>query len=122
MTTPGSVMALLDRLRTLPYYADQIIHVEKSPGKPASYATLAVPLHPVLARAFQRCVQCSSHADSQETEGEGEGEEGGSECLRLYSHQVLAVDALRAGRHVTISTPTASGEPIEQQAPCCCCA
>jgi DEAD/DEAH box helicase domain-containing protein len=36
----------------------------------------------------------------------------GLSIRNLYSHQALALDALRAGKHVAVSTPTASGKTL----------
>ena len=112
LTAHGSVKALIQRLREQPYYSTQITHVHMVPGKVAHYATLHKPLHPVLSRAFGRDLQ-DVHVQSQ---SQAHTHTCTCTCtctysdLKLYSHQVLAIDALRDGKHVTISTPTASGK------------
>ena len=124
------MQALLDSLRALPFYSNQVAHVQRVPGRPARYATLGLatrhhrcrPLHPVLAIAFQQVVSAPASAPAPRSvsdltgagggvqkEKEEEEEEGGR-ALRLYTHQVQAINALREGRHVIVSTPTASGE------------
>lgn len=67
---------------------DRVAHVERIPGRPAQYATPARPLHGVLADWLER----------------------GS--VRLYSHQARALDAVRAGRDIVMTTPTASGKTL----------
>lgn len=148
MTAPGSVLALLSRLRAQPSYVGQIQHVHKVAGSAACYDSLAYPLHPVLAQAFQQALggqsgatgatgvttgatatssiattssgvttdgtvtattTMTSEATSGKEKNEGDGFVANSP-LRLYAHQVQAINALREGRHVIISTPTASGE------------
>lgn len=136
LTAPGSVLALLDRLRALPFYTDQIVHVERVAGRAARHDSLAAPLHPALARAFQQTMSVSGtgagagagvdHGGSEEEEEGEQQQQQESSCapppppppLRLYTHQVQAIDALREGRHVIISTPTASGET--HISPCVC--
>jgi len=41
----------------------------------------------------------------------------GSGISRLYSHQVSAIDLVRSGRHVVVSTPTASGKTLVYNLP-----
>jgi DEAD/DEAH box helicase domain-containing protein len=41
----------------------------------------------------------------------------GSGISRLYSHQALAIDLIRSGRHAVISTPTASGKTMTYNLP-----
>ena len=41
----------------------------------------------------------------------------GSGISRLYSHQVSAIDLVRSGRHVVVSTPTASGKTLVYSLP-----
>ena len=76
----------LRRIRSSPNIRDQIEHVELIPPRSARFAEPSQPLHPVLNDRLR--------------------ELGVS---RLYSHQASAVDSVRAGRHIVVVTPTASG-------------
>ena len=74
------------------------MHAEHFSGAPARYApgqgeagALSPPLPPQLLRALER--QCGVGA-------------------RLYTHQAAAITAVRAGSHVALSTPTASGKSL----------
>ncbi len=70
-------------------YDGQIAHVETVPAREAQYGDLASPIPGVLAGALA---------------------ETGVE--RLYSHQVDAIDAIRAGENVVVVTGTASGKTL----------
>jgi DEAD/DEAH box helicase domain-containing protein len=58
------------------------------PARPAEYATLGPPLPPPLQRHLDRA------------------------GIRLYRHQVDAIQAVRDGGNVVLSTPTASGKTL----------
>lgn len=79
----------LRRLRTARGYRDQIAHVERIPGRKARYGELERPLHPQVDAALRRL---------------GIG--------RLYTHQAAAINALRRGHNVVITTGTASGKTL----------
>ncbi len=81
--------ALLDYIRTHDWFADQIVHIEVIPARPAQYADVAGGLHPALEQTLA---------------------EHGIE--RLYCHQAEAIEHLRAGRNVVIVTGTASGKTL----------
>lgn len=83
------VAALLDRIRNRPDYDGQIAHVETLPERPGRFATPSVPLSPVLASLI-----------------------GGCGVDRLYTHQVQALEAARAGRDAVVVTGTASGKTL----------
>jgi DEAD/DEAH box helicase domain-containing protein len=70
-------------------FAPHIVHHREIPGKGAVFSDLARPLHPALEKALAR-----------------------QELVRLYGHQVRAVDAVRDGSHVMVATPTASGKSL----------
>jgi len=70
-------------------YDGQIAHVETVPAREARYGELAEPIPDVLAKVLA---------------------EIGVE--RLYSHQVDAIDAIRAGENVVVVTGTASGKTL----------
>ncbi|MDR7568941.1 MAG: DEAD/DEAH box helicase, partial [Armatimonadota bacterium] len=70
-------------------YGDRIVHVEHFPPRAARYADPTCPLAPPLREALRR-----------------KGIE------RLYLHQALAVDAVRAGESIVVTTSTASGKTL----------
>ncbi|MFQ5893174.1 MAG: DEAD/DEAH box helicase, partial [Nitrospinota bacterium] len=80
---------LLDQLKTSEEYARQVVHHEVIPEKPARYAEPSAPLPQGLTTALRRL---------------------GIE--RLYTHQVEALEAVRADQHVAVVTPTASGKTL----------
>jgi DEAD/DEAH box helicase domain-containing protein len=84
-----SLENVLEDLRADPAIGANITHWETLPPRPARYsafpAHLDPRLHQVLAR---RGIQ------------------------QLYTHQVAAVEHVRAGRHVVVVTPTASGKTL----------
>ena len=69
----------------------RLVHVEQLPARPARYGTLASPLPPAVSERL------------------------GVE--QLWSHQTQAIDHLRAGRSVAVSSGTASGKSLCFQAP-----
>src|SRR5437868_11818411 len=79
----------LHDLRRAPFYKGQIAHVQHIPARNARYGDLERPLAPALAERLQ-----------------AQG------ITRLYAHQAEAVNAARAGEHVTIVTATASGKTL----------
>jgi DEAD/DEAH box helicase domain-containing protein len=84
-------MAVADLLRLLkvnPTYRNRIVHINAVPPEEARYGRLETPLSPTL----------ESYLDHKN--------------IRLYSHQCKAVDHIRAGRNVIITTPTASGKTL----------
>ncbi|MGQ0548820.1 MAG: DEAD/DEAH box helicase [Armatimonadota bacterium] len=79
-------------LRSLPDRADyrgQIVHTRFLPARGARFGTLERPLHSRLERWLQ--------------------ERG---ITRLYTHQAAAIEAVRRGAHVAVTTPTASGKTL----------
>lgn len=83
------VPALLERMQRAPDYAGQLQHVEVLPAREGQYATPAEPLPDAVADLLKAC---------------------GVE--RLYSHQVAALEAARAGRDTVVVTGTASGKTL----------
>jgi DEAD/DEAH box helicase domain-containing protein len=83
------VAALLKRIQSRPDYAGQLEHVEVLPERPGRFAApqtpFAEPLRQLLA-------------------------ERGIE--QLYCHQVVALEAARAGRDLVVVTGTASGKTL----------
>ena len=83
------VTRLLERMKSRRDYAGQLEHVEMLPERPGEYASPATPLVAPLKRLLA-----------------GRGIE------RLYSHQVTALEAARAGRDWVAVTGTASGKTL----------
>jgi DEAD/DEAH box helicase domain-containing protein len=63
--------------------------------------------------ATEACFNSPARPWSDEMQGLLEG----SGISRLYSHQVSAIDLIRSGRHVVVSTPTASGKTLVYSLP-----
>ena len=84
----------LNRLRSLPTYRDQIVHSHVDEAREAVYADPREPLG--------EC--CASYLESVGID-------------RLYSHQVEAIDSIRAGRDILVVTGTASGKSLCYQLP-----
>ena len=85
--SPGSVTDLVARLRDV--YASRITGTATLPARPGSYRDLPADLDARLAVALQR-----------------------RGITQLYSHQHAAWEAVRAGQHTVIVTPTASGKTL----------
>ena len=83
------VAAFLRDLQALPGYGGQIAHVQSIPEREPAYGELREPLSAPLSSALRRA---------------------GIESL--YSHQAEAVDAVRDGHNVIVSTPSASGKSL----------
>jgi len=82
-SVPDVVRLLKDR------YGDRIVHVEHLPPRDAHYQDPARPLPPRLVEALRR-----------------------RGITRLYRHQAEALDAVRAGESVVVTTRTASGKTL----------
>ncbi|HLW60586.1 MAG TPA: DEAD/DEAH box helicase [bacterium] len=80
---------LLGAVREDPRYRGQIVHEERFPARSARYATLREALAPPLAEALVRLG-----------------------ITRLYTHQAEAVEAVRGGESVIVTTGTASGKSL----------
>ena len=84
-------MAVADVLRLLevnPVYRNRVVHIETTAPEPPRYGTLAVPLPETLDAYLQ------------------------ASGIRLYTHQCTAINRIRAGTNVIITTPTASGKTL----------
>jgi DEAD/DEAH box helicase domain-containing protein len=84
-------MAIADLLRLLgvnPMYRNRVVHTEITPPAESRYGLLKTPLSPSL----------ESYLDNKR--------------IRLYSHQCEAIDSIRDGKNVIITTPTASGKTL----------
>ncbi len=83
------VETFLDRIANHEFFADQIMHVEMIPARPAVYGEVPGGLHPA--------VQAALHKQG---------------ISRLYSHQAEAIANIREGNNVVIVTGTASGKTL----------
>jgi DEAD/DEAH box helicase domain-containing protein len=93
-TSTMSPEAFLEHLKALPWYRNQITHVEPLPARPASTCPPRFPLSPGSLAAL-RWRGLSSGPSS------------------LYSHQARAIDAvLLHHKHVVVATATASGKSL----------
>ncbi|HKW51587.1 MAG TPA: DEAD/DEAH box helicase, partial [Candidatus Eisenbacteria bacterium] len=72
----------------------ELVHLERLPARPASYAELGSPLPDALRQVL----------DAQG-------------ISRLYSHQARAIDLARADTNVVIATGTASGKSLAYNIP-----
>lgn len=84
-------MAVIDLIRLLnvnPVYRTRFVHMKTSEPEPARYGLLETPLSPSL----------DAYLDQQ--------------GIRLYSHQCEAINHLRAGKNVILTTSTASGKTL----------
>ena len=83
------VTAFLESLRSSPTYQNQIVHIQKFDAREAQYAELS----PQPSARIQTALKWAG-------------------IERLYTHQVEAIEHLRAGRHVVVETGTASGKTL----------
>jgi len=81
--------AFLEHLRQKPWYAGQLVHLERVPARTACFGDLERALHPLLEERLRALG-----------------------IRRLYSHQARAVNAVWRGANVVVSTPTASGKSL----------
>ena len=79
----------LDAIQSAPWYVEQIVHSEDVPRREARYGALDRPLPNRLQAALES-----------------------AGINALYTHQTDALNALRRGKNVIVSTPTASGKSL----------
>lgn len=79
----------LTKIQRQRWYKGQIAHVERIPGRSPRYGELERPLPPRVAQALRRIG-----------------------ITRLYVHQAAAINAIRQGHNVVITTGTASGKTL----------
>ncbi|MEK7847940.1 MAG: DEAD/DEAH box helicase, partial [Chloroflexota bacterium] len=79
----------LGHLRSLPFYRDQIAHIEPIPPREARFGDLERPLPPQVEAKIRA-----------------------KGLFPLYSHQTQALNALRRGENVAVATPSASGKSL----------
>ncbi|UCE14318.1 MAG: DEAD/DEAH box helicase, partial [Candidatus Heimdallarchaeota archaeon] len=83
-----SIEAFLSKIEKEPNYQNQIIFKTVIPAKQAQYGTLGFDLEPELTKWLEQ------------------------KKIRLYSHQVKALNEIHEGKNVVITTPTASGKTL----------
>ena len=83
------IAKFLDEIERDPNYRDQIVHVENIPSRQAVYGELEKPPSPQIREILSK-----------------QGIES------LYSHQVDAIDAVRAGKNIVVVTSAASGKTL----------
>ena len=79
----------LAALKRAPQYRDQIVHEEAFPARTAQFGELSRPLSDAVATALRR-----------------------RGVTRLYTHQADAIEAVRTGASVIVTTGTASGKTL----------
>jgi len=89
-----NVRHVIEELKRQPGYRGQIVHLERLPARRARYGRLDAPLPPALVAAMRA-----------------------NGTARLYSHQARAIDAVRAGQHVIVTTAAASGKSLVYNVP-----
>ncbi|OZJ06860.1 hypothetical protein BZG36_00217 [Bifiguratus adelaidae] len=92
-----SLAAILEEVQEEEFYSSQIVENGRRtfPIKEAVYGELDHPLSPQLAAALEQS----------------------KKITRVYSHQAKAINDLRAGHNVIVSTSTASGKSLIYQIP-----
>lgn len=88
------VASIIEYLKTLPMYQDQIAHIEHIPPRAAEYGELELELPEPLRQALNR-----------------------KRIHTLFKHQTEAINAAYRGMHVGISTSTSSGKSIIYNVP-----
>ncbi|MGQ9734918.1 MAG: DEAD/DEAH box helicase [Candidatus Bipolaricaulia bacterium] len=89
MVNPRS---FIESLKAQAWYSGQIVAIKELPAKEAEYAEEARLLEASLPEPLQRYLSAKK--------------------IRLYSHQVEAIERIRSGENVTLTTPTASGKTL----------
>ncbi|KAM6500695.1 P-loop containing nucleoside triphosphate hydrolase protein [Amanita muscaria] len=89
-----AMTSVIDEIMAQEWYKDQIVDRRRTEGHPGQTVEIEPPLPEVVLQALK------------ESRG----------IQTLYSHQVTAIQAIRQGKHVVVSTSTASGKSIIYQA------
>ncbi|MDZ4247262.1 MAG: DEAD/DEAH box helicase, partial [Dehalococcoidia bacterium] len=82
-------VSFLSYLKSRPQFKDQFAHVEQIPYRQGEHGILQNPLHPTLQSLL-----------------------GARGIRQLYCHQVKAIETVRAGGNIMVSTPSASGKTL----------
>jgi DEAD/DEAH box helicase domain-containing protein len=83
------IQPFLHALATQRWPGFKIIHHARLAAEQARYADLSTPLHPSLEKALLKL-----------------------DISRLYSHQAISLDRIRAGENIVVATPTSSGKSL----------
>ena len=81
--------SFLEHLKASSWYDDQIVHVEQILPRQTFTGELDTPVHPILQRSLEFMA-----------------------LWPLYRHQAEAINALKAGHNVIVTTPAASGKSL----------
>ncbi|KAJ2931416.1 hypothetical protein H1R20_g5708, partial [Candolleomyces eurysporus] len=90
-----TITAIVEEIMDQPWYKEQIVHRQSFEPKPAQLSTLNPPPSDFVLQALSESRKIST----------------------FYSHQSTAIQAIRDGFHVVVSTSTASGKSIIYQVP-----
>ncbi|KIL69576.1 hypothetical protein M378DRAFT_184005 [Amanita muscaria Koide BX008] len=90
-----AMTSVIDEIMAQEWYKDQIVDRRRTEGHPGQTVEIEPPLPEAVLQALK------------ESRG----------IQTLYSHQVTAIQAIRQGKHVVVSTSTASGKSIIYQVP-----
>ena len=82
-------LTFLEYLKSLPSYQGQIVYQKDIPPREPIYGQLEQPFHPLLQAALETL-----------------------HLVPLYAHQAAAINAVRSGKNVIVSTPSASGKTL----------
>ena len=94
IVTPSSLDAFTDALAGDQRLGDELVHRAFLPGQPSRYGNIEPPLPGMLETALTM-----------------------TGASRLWSHQAKAINAVRRGEDVLVTTPTASGKSLVFQVP-----
>ncbi|MBU1612634.1 MAG: DEAD/DEAH box helicase [Proteobacteria bacterium] len=94
MPTNNPIHEYIDALRDSPQLGAQVTHHRILPASQARFGEPRRPLSKPIRELLER-----------------------SKIEKLYDHQCLAMDLARAGRHVVVATPTASGKTLTYNLP-----
>ena len=90
----GGPLVVLEKIKELLHYKDQVCHAELIPGRPARMAALRPTSFRLLSPALHNRLGVDLSAEG------------------LYQHQAEAIDGILEGKHAVISTSTASGKSL----------
>jgi len=85
----SEVKRFLEELKKDPYYSDRIVHIEKIPERKSRHAEVKKPFPEVIRRYLSS-----------------------SKIEKLYLHQAKAIDAVREGKNVVVTSSTGSGKSL----------
>jgi len=109
---------IIEELKAEDWYRDQIVdHRSFEKKEPqictpfiSTYSTTLGPAHPFV-------IWCTAQLSTPLPDSIAEGLQKARFITKFYSHQAAAVNAIAEGKHVIVSTATASGKSIIYQVP-----